>query len=57
MIIGVPTNSSEEEESGGEEKTKWNKDVAEEGLLEGSYDEEGDKNLEDDEEWYKKTDW
>ncbi len=25
-------------------------------LLNGSYDEE-DKNLDDDEEWYKKTDW
>jgi hypothetical protein len=37
-------------------RAKWNKDFTVDDLLDGSYDEE-DKNPDDDEEWYKKTDW
>ncbi len=39
---------------GKEEVEILNTDITVEDLLEGSYDEE---NLEDNAEWYKKTDW
>jgi hypothetical protein len=34
----------------------WDKNIAVEDILEGSYDEE-DKNPEEDEKWYEEMDW